>query len=394
MAYLTIMKKSHVLITSILLLAILIGGGIPVAAQQKFTGLMLRTPAAYNGFTFEFFMQRGETRCDSFIAQHDFQETDKSFRYYLMASDFEIDPTSLQPVFPTGKLILDHEYSLASWLSLDRDMVDLPHWGFEQPIAFCVTVPQDAQPGTHYAAILLSTITKTEYLSGISQLDEGGAVLGSRSGVNVLVTVGGDVRKDVEVASMQVTDIDYKGAFLNIFEYQPLNIVIDLVNDGNQFAKPAGNISIHTGDLTNSEFFVPFNPGGSRVLPQTKSTFVTNWNDGPLYIVKDENKSVDSSGNEITNYSYRLAVDLAKIGDFRFGRYFVTLQMLYYDSNGQLQRVPDYTVQFWIIPWKLILVILLVVITMYTLWRRNKKDNVKYISKKSAAWKASQRKQE
>jgi hypothetical protein len=384
--------KLRVQIASIVLLTFLFIATAPVGAQQKFTGLLLRTPAEYNGFTFEFFMQRGETRCDSFIAQHDFPELTKPYTYYLMTSDFEINPVSQQPVFPTGKLILGHQFSLASWITLDRSIVNLARWGVEQPISFCVTVPEDAEPGTHYAAILLSTLTVNEYLSGIAPSDQTSAALGSRSGVNVLVTVGGDTRKNVEVAGMQVVDIDFQSAFLNIFEYQPLNLLIDLVNDGNQFAKPAGNISIHTGDLATPEFFTPFNPEGGRVLPQTKSTFTTNWSDGPLFIVKNESKSTDSSGNESTSYNYRLSVDLTKIGEFRFGRYFATLQMLYYDSNGQLQRVPDYTVQFWIIPWKLILVALLIIITMWSLIRRNKSNKVKYISKKSAAWKTTQRK--
>ncbi len=335
----------------------------PVAAQQqKFSGLILRTPAQYGGFTFEFSMKRGETRCDSFIAQHDFAETTKEFSFYTMAQDYEVDPQTQEPVLPKGKLVLDGPYSLASWITIPDDLITLPRWGVEKNVNFCITVPHDATPGAHYATILLSTITKQQYLDGYTPIDTNGATLATRTGVNVLVTVDGDAKQSIQISGVRIVDIDGNGAFLSIFEYQPLSVVVDMFNDGNQFVKPQGNLSIHTGNLAEPVLFTPFNPSGNRILPQTRMSIATPWNDGPLYVVKDQHTDTDTAGNPTSSSSYRLTLDTTKLNNLRFGHYYATLQMLYYDVHGQLQRMPDFTVEFWIIPWKLILAIIAAIV--------------------------------
>lgn len=360
--------------------------------QEKYTGLIIRTPAEFGGFTYEFFMDPGETKCSFFIGQHDFSQLNKSVTVYTLASDLEIDPSSRQPVFPTKRLVLDHQYSLASWVSFQDQSITLPQWGAEHKVNFCVTVPQGATAGSHYSVLFLSNITREQYLQ-TGDLDavlggNSGAAIGSMTGVNLIVTVSGEVRKNVEVNSLTVTDIDYHTALFNIFEYVPLNFMAGIVNDGNQFARPAGNISVHQGDLSQPLFFTKFNPNGERILPNSTMQFVTNWNDAPLYIYQEPRKVLQQeSGSQNTEYDYKLGINLAKMNELKFGHYFVTLQMTYYDVNGDFKRTPDYTVGFWIIPWKLILAVIAIIggfIFVRRLQNQSAKgDKVKYISRKA-----------
>lgn len=353
---------------------------VPASAQQaeqRFSGLLIRTRAELGGFTYEFFMQPGERQCDNFIAQHDFETQQREAIYYTLVSDLIIDPDSRQPKYPQGTLELAHDYSLASWVTVNPSTVRLPYWGFEQVVDFCITVPEGASPGSHYAVLLLSNLTREQYLSGgdTLEVDASGAAIGSRSGVNLIVTVGGQVQEDLSIKSLDVLDIDGNYGILGrLFEYQPLFVRATLANSGNQFMRPAGNITIHQGDLVNPTAVLPFNPLAVRILPQTEYQYRSEWRDAGFEIVK-----IAESGGGAGDY--RLQINPDKLSNLRWGRYFVTLQMTYRDINGAFNRYPDFTVEVWVIPWKII-IILVTVIGLY-LWyrRRSAGKKVKYISR-------------
>lgn len=383
---------------TILSVLILIFGVSSTLAQQKFTGLIIRTPAEYSGFTYELFLDPGETRCDSFTAQHDWEEQDKSVILYTMASDLEIDPDTGRPMFPEKTLYLDHEYSLARWITVEKDYIFLDRWGKEEKVNFCVDVPSDATPGSHYAVILLSNVTKDEYIDGKITEDVHGPTIGSRSGINVIVTVSGSITNDLYVRTFDVLDIDLNpGILFGLFEYLPLNFVTEISNNGNQFVKPSGDIFIHQGDLTNPVKKFIFNPNAERILPKASTGFRSLWGaypatESPLYIYKAENKAINpQTGNEIIEYTNTLGFDPNKIGDMKFGRYFATLQMTFRDINGDLARYPDITVEFWIIPWKLILLLIALFVITYYLLRFARQDKITYISRKSSQYKATKK---
>lgn len=351
-----------------------------------YRGMIITVPYEHQGLTFEFFMNPGETKCDKFKATNDFQPDEnglsKPASYFTMASDFILDPENGVPTFPEKSLTLDHKYSLASWVKFDKESINLKNWGDSTEIGFCVSVPQDATGGSHYAALLLSNLTKEEYLSQENVLEGSpvlGTGLGSRLGPNLIVNVSGEVNEDIAVSSMKVVDLDYKEKRWNIFEFPPIKVLTYIKNSGTQLVKPSGNIFIHKGDISKPIKTIVFNRGNEnedlpanpqRVLPDSTKLFENNWNpSSPIFYKKDD------SGNTT------LEVSLEDIKELKFGKYYATLQMTYTNINGEFVRSEDYVVAFWIIPLRLILFIILLILIflsmIYYKFRKQKFRNKK-----------------
>ena len=75
-------------------------------------------------------------------------------------------------------------YSLASWISVDPATVVIPARG-SQVFDFNITVPVDAEPGSHLGSVIVQTDAAT--------LDESGVAVSQEIGPLILVAVSGDV---------------------------------------------------------------------------------------------------------------------------------------------------------------------------------------------------------
>lgn len=374
-------RRIYILFTiiALVLISFIPAGVVSAQSAVKYLGLVIRTPAEYGGFTYEFFMDPGETRCDQFLSQHDYQDEQTSKLFYTMVSDLEFDPETGNPILPRDRLVLDTPYSLAKWITVDRDQVYLPYWGFEQPVNFCVTVPVNASGGSRFAHIFLSNLTVDEYVGEDSiQSNNNAAIIGGRTGVNVLVTVSGNVNTNMSVVGMEVLDPLRKPGFLSIFESIPLYIQTTLRNEGNQVLRPYGNVTIHQGDISQPTLspFV-FNQDGRLLLPDSEVRFENAWDEPTLqsYVVNT------SSEGGTDNKWLSLNFDLSQIPDLKLGRYIATAQVAYKDINGDHALANSYSVIFWVIPWRLllILVIIIAILTGITYYRR--KNYVRYVKR-------------
>jgi len=131
-----------------------------------------------------------------------------------------------------GEIILtgekEQDYGLASWIKYDslEDVVLVA--GERKQINFEMKIPQNAQPGGHYGAVLFRG---TELNKAISQ--ESGLGIAGRVGAVMLFEVSGDVKKTGEISSIIAPKFIDRG---------PLDFSFKIKNTGNTFFLPEGKV--------------------------------------------------------------------------------------------------------------------------------------------------------
>jgi len=141
-----------------------------------------------------------------------------------------------------------------------------------------------------------------------------------------------------------------------LYQYLPATFNITVHNTGNVHAIPSGDIFI-SRDHKHNIATLTVNPNQGNVLPTSNRVFPVSWDDGfPVYAVKKVGGQIvsDKSGKPIQQLQW----DFSKTNKLRFGKYYAHLLLTYDDGT---KDVPiDAEVSFWVIPWKLILLIILV----------------------------------
>lgn len=217
-------------------------------------------------------------------------------------------------------------YSIKDWLSTIPTATLAPR----QQATFDVTisVPKDASPGGHYGVVRYT---------GTPADTEGSAVALSASiGTLMLVNVSGDVQQSAKISELfSARD----GKKRTMFEYGPVGIVTKIENTGNVHIKPKGNIRV-SNMFGKKVQDTQFNPNGGNVLPKSTRKF-------------------DQSVNK----------------KLMFGKYKIQADVTYGDDN----KIISQTASFWVIPYKLILIVIaLIALLIFLLTRYNK-----YIIKRS-----------
>jgi hypothetical protein len=141
------------------------------------------------------------------------------------------------------------------------------------------------------------------------------------------------------------------------FEFLPATFNIKMRNDGNVHLVPSGDLIIKRGGKEIAK--VPVNSAGGNILPGSSRTFTGSWNDGyPYYSEKIVNGSValDKNNKPLRTLSW----NTDKISHLRYGKYTAHLLMVYDDGTKDVPL--EATVSFWVIPWRLIGLALLILI--------------------------------
>ena len=134
-----------------------------------------------------------------------------------------------------------------------------------------------------------------------------------------------------------------------LYEYLPANFKVKLHNSGNIYVAGSGNIFIQRGGKTIAT--LDFNPAGGSVLPNSNRVFTIPWSDGfPYY------KQRIVNGKPVNKYD--LQWNFSHIGKLRIGRYTAKVLVVY--DNGKEDVPLEATLNFWVLPWKLMLVGLLI----------------------------------
>ena len=249
-----------------------------------------------------------------------FNETEEAKVFYPSLQDFVARGEAGEP-----GLVEKSEFGLSEWVKIDTGPIFLS--GKERKeIGFVVEVPENAEPGGHYAAILFST-QPPEKMQGATPIAIAGKV-----GSLVLLKVGGEI-----LESGKLVEFDTKDG-KSFFTHLPIDFYVRFENLGNVHLKPQGQIKI-TGllDITSTPTTLLVNEAGGNALPQSIRRYDVNWTKPGL-------KTITNGIFEELTHQWK---------GFAIGKFTAHLN-LYYGTEGKQMAASE---TFWVFPWLLILVL-------------------------------------
>jgi len=244
-------------------------------------------------------------------------EQDETKTFYVSFENFIAQGETNKPEF-TGA-----DDDLATWITAPSQVTLEPGRMVEVPIS--ISIPADADPGDHFAAIFWST-------SPPAPAESGQVAIGGRLGVLVLLTVSGDVVREGQLIELG-TDNNQQ-----YFSMLPITFTYRLQNTGNVRLKPGGAVKIQ--DMFGNEVAIlDANLQEGNTLPETIRKYEVVWD--------REEKS--ENADEPTGFWGAVR---EQISDFKIGRYTANLDLTLDES------LPTASAQFGftIIPWQLLTV--------------------------------------
>jgi hypothetical protein len=209
--------------------------------------------------------------------------------------------------------------SLREWITVNSDVFKLgPNESRE--VDYEISVPEDAKAGGHYGVVFFRSQPDPEGLQG------SGVATSGRLGTLVLVTIPGDISKSATLQSFQVGSyIDGVFTEQDQFEAAPVSFAFTLLNTGNTYFEPQGNINVKGFNLdTNVQL------ASLKSFPNIPKQFIQT--------LKDEK--------------------------FMFGKYTATLKLVDGDGNSLAPMTVNFTVYSWnfIIFWGVLILVVLVIL--------------------------------
>jgi hypothetical protein len=258
--------------------------------------------------------------------------TSSDLTYGSRVADFSASDESGSPKINDDEEI-DSSISVKTWITgLPDNFILKARETKEIPIQ--INVPINAEIGGHYGVVLFPG-TETE-------VDRTGVGLSASTGVLILISVGdaSQINEEAEIEEFYSAANSKQSSF---FENSPIDFVVRIKNIGNVHVKPVGSIEISDmfGNVVGS---LSVNEQSSNVLPNSVRRFES---------------SFDKS--------------------WVFGKYTANL-VLGYGTRGQAITG---TIKFWVIPYKLILVLILVLGTLIYIFKRLIKTYNRRIIEKS-----------
>jgi len=324
-------------------------------AQGGFYGLII-TPVKK-----EYIIERGNSVTGSFDIRHDYSDANLQIKLYPFTNDFTSDNKTGIPhlvIRNPNKSVT----TLEDWITVDNLEYSLDFRGDKETVNYTITVPIGVNPGSYYAAIILSDTKDFN-----QKLEDNEVSITSRLGFLLLVTVPGEIVSNLEILDIKLTDYQGITPLFNLFESQPVNVVTTLSNNGNVYLVPGGDVFIHQGDISKPLFTQAFNEPAAAVLSGSYREFTAEWNDG----FARYDKVTDESTGE-TKYQFSLHPE--SLSKFYLGKYQVAVKVLFQvNPNGEF-KIIEKNAEFWIIPWRLILalIIFLIFIIIWKKYRRKK----------------------
>ncbi len=147
-----------------------------------------------------------------------------------------------------------------------------------------------------------------------------------------------------------------------LYEHVPVTLNVRLANTGNTIVQPYGNIFI--GRTANAKIpltMLAVNTTKSYILPGESRVISATWDDG----FPNEQAVRQPDGTTIQ----RFTLDWSQLSHFRIGRYTAHLVAIYSYAGHDIPI--EGTVSFWVVPWRAIGLLLLVIcgLTYFARWR-------------------------
>lgn len=199
---------------------------------------------------------------------------------------------------------LNNKYSAASWIAVYPSTFTLGP-GERQKINYYIKVPGNASPCGHYAGIVYQPSTNPNS-------KETGTTVQQKLGTLFYITVKGECKESASVTKFLSPSFQ---------EYGPVNVLTEIKNNGDLHIRPQGTITL-TGFFSNQSY--KLNP--ENIFPQTSRDFQNTVGQG-----------------------------------FMLGQYKAVL-LASYGVNNNLPLTA--TVYFWVFPWRLALVLFLIIIAL------------------------------
>jgi hypothetical protein len=173
------------------------------------------------------------------------------------------------------KILLDNtevsSFSLKSLIERVPDMTLVPKE--VKTAVIPIRVPQNASPGGHYGVIRFTAVPP--------ELEGSGVSLSASIGTLVLLNVSGDVKEGANVAEFKTGKLskvkDQSGQEVSkfepswFFEKPPVGMLLRVANTGNVHVKPAGEIEVR--GLFGKVASIKVNERGGNVLPDSTRRF-------------------------------------------------------------------------------------------------------------------------
>lgn len=217
-------------------------------------------------------------------------------------------------------------YSLKYWitavpsLTLTSEQV--------QTLTIPIAVPANAEPGGHYGVIRFTGLPPSVSGTGVS--------LAASLGALVLMRVSGAITEQLQNVQFFANQNGHTSRF---FEYGPVTITERIKNTGNVHVQPVGNVKV-------------YDTFGRKISQMAI-------NNPPHSILPDSIRRFDQTLNK----------------HYLFGHYKATYSVVYGNSKKTLSS----SMTFWVIPWRLIIIILAILLALVLLIRQGIKRYNRYI---------------
>ena len=305
----------------IFVLAVLI---VPMAAIQPASALTI------SPVIIEFDVNPGETVVGTIKLKNESQNQET---YYAQVQDFVAGDEAGTPSF-IGKA---KTRSLVDWTSFDKKNITLGE-GDSDLVIYRIHVPKDASPGGYFGGLLFSS----------SQVGAEGVGAVAMTGPLVLLRVAGNI---VERGNLISYDVQPDSS-----TSLPVDFTMNFQNTGTVHLKPAGVIRV-TNMFGSTVSNIPVNANQGNVLPNSSRVFKAKW-----------------QKTELPENTSELVQEWKNFG---FGPYTATLIMNY----GETNEVVSAETSFWIMPWMLVILFIILLAALALLVVQYNKWVVAHASK-------------
>lgn len=250
-------------------------------------------------------------------------ESEGATNYFSSFANFEAQGESGNPSF------VEANTDLGSWITMDPAITLKAKE--EKKVSFTIKIPENAEPGGHFAAIFWGTAPNKP----------GSVSIGAKTGILVLLSVNGDVKEGGGLLDFNTKD--HKIWYNSL----PISFNYRFKNDGGDRIKPVGNITMH--DLV----YLPgaridANPGGGNILPNSTRLFSVDWVKHPRA------KDYIAPNNKIKKF-----FDDARYqwNNFAMGPYLAKVDLLYGTSAIRTSK----SVFIFVFPWQLLICLIVII---------------------------------
>lgn len=254
-----------------------------------------------------------------------FNETNTEEIFYSSFSNFEAQGESGNPAF------VEPVEGLGTWMTAPSAIVIPPQKSVSVP--FSITIPEDAEPGGHFAVIFFGDSPTTE---------DNAVSVGSKLGVLVLLSVNGDVKESAGLVDFKLKENKF------LYNTLPVDFTYRFRNDGGDRIKPQGSLEIRNSFYIKTQN-LNGNPVEGNILPNSTRKFDISWVKNPRPSDYESSQNIFSGFFDEVVYQWH---------NFAFGLYFAKLNLNYGASS--LLQAQSANVKFFVLPWQLLLVLLVV----------------------------------